>query len=104
MSVRDGVPAAMAAASRAADSELVTTRTSARTVRGVTGVPLLLRGADGAAVAQFTVVDAEIEPAFRIAAGPRFVGDRRAVAAVVTQWKQRPCLTLLTRWKLDSPL
>src|SRR4029078_13250442 len=71
---REGVPAAMADASRAADSALVTTRTSGRT--DGKDARLLVRGADRAAVAQLTVVDAHVETARRVAASPGFVRDR----------------------------
>src|SRR6185295_16833892 len=58
---------------------------------------LLLRGTDGATVAQFTVVDADIEPAAGIAARPGFVRDRRPVAAVVAQRQERANLAFATR-------
>src|SRR6185295_6231913 len=67
---------------------------------------LLLRGTDGATVAQFTVVDADIEPAAGIAARPGFVRDRRAVAAVVAQRQERANLAFATRgpfgWRVHS--
>ena len=48
---------------------------------------LLLRGPDGSAVAQLTVVDSNIETAVGIATGPGLVFDRGAVASVVAERK-----------------
>src|SRR5262249_12348896 len=55
---------------------------------------LLVRGADGAPVTQFTVVDAEIESALWVATRPGLVGDRRAITTIVAQGKQNPGLAL----------
>src|SRR3954454_18596778 len=61
---------------------------------------LLLGCSDGAAVAQFTVVDANVEAAIRITARPGLVGDRRAVATIVAERKQRTGSALSTPRKL----
>src|SRR4029079_17066619 len=95
ISARDGMPRAMADASPADDSSLVRTGTSGRTSSQCPR--LLLRGTDGATVAQFTVVDSDIEPAPRVAARPGFVGNRCAVAPIVAQTQQRANLALATR-------
>ena len=65
---------------------------------------LFLRGADGAAVTQLAVVDADIEPAFRIAARPGLVGDRRTVTAVVAQREQGSGVALAARGPFDRSL
>src|SRR5439155_17979500 len=103
-SARAGVPAAISAASRAADSELRTTRTRERTFvnnerrdpslrsgcpRSLALAWSLLRRADGTPVTQFAVIDADVEAAVGVAARPGLVGDRRAVATVVAEWEQR---------------
>src|SRR5262245_25707745 len=56
-------------------------------------VPLLARQADGSPQTDFTVVDPDVEAARRVAADPRLVVDRRAVAAVVRQRKQHAVVT-----------
>src|SRR5688500_11377201 len=92
MSAREGIPAAIAAASRAPAWAAVVTQTR--------GWGLLVRNANGAAVAQLTVVDAEIEATLRVAAGPRLVGDRSAVASVIAERKQRPLPAFPAAWQL----
>src|SRR3712207_4936330 len=50
--------------------------------------------ADGAAEADLSVVDADVEAAVRVGADPRLVGDRRAVAAVVGQRYEQSLVAL----------
>src|SRR5690242_660848 len=96
---RDGIPPAIAAASRAADCPLVTTKTRGRSLTAAARVSLV-RDPDRASVAQLTVIDAHVETAIGVAARPRFVRDRRAIATVVAHWKQRSFLALPTARQL----
>src|SRR6476661_8105071 len=103
------MPAAMAAESLAAAPAASTTWTDgARTVvmRGAPGprarspCGLLLRRADHSSVAQLAVVDAEVEAALGIAAGPRLERDGSSVATVVAERQQEALAAFLAGRKL----
>src|SRR6185503_6705745 len=57
---------------------------------------------DDAPEADLPVIDAQIEPALRVGAHPRLVGDRRAFAAVVGERNQRAVATLLAARPFDG--
>src|SRR6188474_803615 len=65
-----------------------------KTTARITRVGSLGRDADGAAEADLAIVDTNVEAARRIAAHPRLVVDRGAVAPVVRQRQQHAVVAL----------
>src|SRR5262249_48720487 len=68
---------------------------------------LVAREPDAATEADLAVVDAEVEPAGRIAAHPGLVRDRRSIATVIGERQQNPVVALPALRKRDihpSPL
>src|SRR5688500_9724793 len=83
ITARDGMPASIERRSAAADCAAVTTR--ALTTAG----ELLVRLAERPTDRDLAVVDSEVEATLRVVADPGLVGDRRAVAPIIAQRKER---------------
>src|SRR5687767_11490074 len=99
ISVREAMPLLMAAVSRAAAPAPVTTRTVTKSVPGSRA--LLVRLSERPTEVDLAVVDADVEPAVRIAADPCLVGNGCTIPAVVAHRQQFAVPAFPTLRQLD---